>query len=61
MEIEELAMVSAIVLVSAMVSVSLVGEDVRKKEGSGMVGDRWLVVGVCRVPFGANIELTQHK
>lgn len=61
MEIEELAMVSAIVLVSAMVSVSLVGEDVRKKEGSGMVGDRWLVVGVCRVPFGANIELTQDR
>lgn len=37
-EIEELAMVSAIVFVSAMVSVSFAGEEVRKKEGSGMVG-----------------------
>lgn len=38
-------MVSAIVLVSAIVSVSLEGKEVRKKEGSGMVGGWWWVGG----------------
>lgn len=44
--LRELTMVSAIVLVSAIVSVSE-GDEVRKKYGSGMVGggDGWWWVG----------------
>ena len=41
-------MVSAIVLVSAIVSVSE-GEEVRKKEGSGMVGGWWWETGLSVV------------